>query len=198
MVGQAPLYQPFLPELPAQRGGHPAFLPLRVLSGWTDAPCSTAHPILQGGQTWFAVLPPAQTAWRFQPLRPASAVPENPVRPQHRQCGRQNCRWHCPDGRCCREGHRPAVPDNSARRGERFDNHSQKLLSFRYNIDTNRVEARFTDGSAVANRMPNCLRTSSTRYFTVGLTRRIECHRFFMATAENHCNVFCVTNWSSE
>ena len=46
--------------------------------------------------------------------------------------------------------------------------------------------------------MPNCLRTSSTRYFTVGLTRRIECHRFFMATAENHCNVFCVTNWSSE
>lgn len=78
------------------------------------------------------------------------------------------------------------------------DNHSQKLLSFRYNIDTNRVEARFTDGSAVANRMPNCLRTSSTRYFTVGLTRRIECHRFFMATAENHCNVFCVTNWSSE
>lgn len=47
-------------------------------------------------------------------------------------------------------------------------------------------------------RMPNCLRTSSTRYFTVGLTRRIECHRFFMATAENHCNVFCVTNWSSE
>lgn len=69
---------------------------------------------------------------------------------------------------------------------------------FRYNIDTNRVEARFTDGSAVANRMPNCLRTSSTRYFTVGLTRRIECHRFFMATAENHCNVFCVTNWSSE
>ena len=65
-------------------------------------------------------------------------------------------------------------------------------------IDTNRVEARFTDGSAVANRMPNCLRTSSTRYFTVGLTRRIECHRFFMATAENHCNVFCVTNWSSE
>ena len=62
MVGQAPLYQPFLPELPAQRGGHPAFLPLRVLSGWTDAPCSTAHPILQGGQIWFAVLPPAQTA----------------------------------------------------------------------------------------------------------------------------------------
>ena len=81
---------------------------------------------------------------------------------------------------------------------EYTDNHSQKLLSFRYNIDTNRVEARFTDGSAVANRMPNCLRTSSTRYFTVGLTRRIECHRFFMATAENHCNVFCVTNWSSE
>ena len=79
-----------------------------------------------------------------------------------------------------------------------LNNHSQKLLSFRYNIDTNRVEARFTDGSAVANRMPNCLRTSSTRYFTVGLTRRIECHRFFMATAENHCNVFCVTNWSSE
>ena len=85
------------------------------------------------------------------------------------------------------------------KRNQNFDhNHSQKLLSFRYNIDTNRVEARFTDGSAVANRMPNCLRTSSTRYFTVGLTRRIECHRFFMATAENHCNVFCVTNWSSE
>lgn len=82
--------------------------------------------------------------------------------------------------------------------GKIDNNHSQKLLSFRYNIDTNRVEARFTDGSAVANRMPNCLRTSSTRYFTVGLTRRIECHRFFMATAENHCNVFCVTNWSSE
>ena len=129
MVGQAPLYQPFLPELPAQRGGHPAFLPLRVLSGWTDAPCSTAHPILQGGQTWFAVLPPAQTAWRFQPLRPASAVPENPVRHQHRQCGRQNCRWQCPDGRCCREGHRPAVPDNSARRGERFDAHSRNCQS---------------------------------------------------------------------
>ena len=71
------------------------------------------------------------------------------------------------------------------KRNQNFDhNHSQKLLSFRYNIDTNRVEARFTDGSAVANRMPNCLRTSSTRYFTVGLTRRIECHRFFMATAE--------------
>ena len=61
------------------------------------------------------------------------------------------------------------------KRNQNFDhNHSQKLLSFRYNIDTNRVEARFTDGSAVANRMPNCLRTSSTRYFTVGLTRRIE------------------------
>ena len=85
-----------------------------------------------------------------------------------------------------------------ALKGKYADNHSQKLLSFRYNIDTNRVEARFTDGSAVANRMPNCLRTSSTRYFTVGLTRKIECHRFFMATAENHCNVFCVTNWSSE
>ena len=71
------------------------------------------------------------------------------------------------------------------KRNQNFDhNHSQKLLSFRYNIDTNRVEARFTDGSAVANRMPNCLRTSSTRYFTVGLTRRIECHRFFMATAK--------------
>ena len=65
------------------------------------------------------------------------------------------------------------------KRNQNFDhNHSQKMLSFRYNIDTNRVEARFTDGSAVANRMPNCLRTSSTRYFTVGLTRRIECHRF--------------------
>mgnify|MGYP000791134645 CR=1 FL=1 len=42
------------------------------------------------------------------------------------------------------------------KRNQNFDhNHSQKLLSFRYNIDTNRVEARFTDGSAVANRMPN-------------------------------------------
>ena len=71
------------------------------------------------------------------------------------------------------------------KRNQNFDlNHSQKALSCRYNMDTNRV--------------PNCLRTSSTRYFTVGLTRRIECHRFFMATAENHCNVFCVTNWSSE
>ena len=29
-------------------------------------------------------------------------------------------------------------------------NHSQKLLSCRYNMDTNRVEARFADGSAVA------------------------------------------------
>ena len=37
------------------------------------------------------------------------------------------------------------------KRNQNFDhNHSQKLLSFRYNIDTNRVEARFTDGSAVA------------------------------------------------
>jgi len=35
------------------------------------------------------------------------------------------------------------------KRNQNFDhNHSQKLLSFRYNIDTNRVEARFTDGSA--------------------------------------------------
>ena len=85
------------------------------------------------------------------------------------------------------------------KRNQNFDyNRSQKVLSCRYNMDINRVEARFTDGSAVANRMPNCLRTSSTRYFTVGLIRRIECHRFFMATAENHCNVFCVTNWSSE
>ena len=80
-----------------------------------------------------------------------------------------------------------------------FDqNSSQKARSWHYNMDTNRAEAQFADGSAIANRMPNCLRTSSTRYFTVGLTRRIECHRFFMATAENHCNVFCVTNWSSE
>ena len=29
-------------------------------------------------------------------------------------------------------------------------NHSQKLLSCRFNMDTNRVEARFADGSAVA------------------------------------------------
>ena len=30
------------------------------------------------------------------------------------------------------------------KRNQYFDhNHSQKLLSFRYNIDTNRVEARF-------------------------------------------------------
>lgn len=37
------------------------------------------------------------------------------------------------------------------KRNQNFDhNHSQKLLSFRYNIDTNRVEARFTDGSAIA------------------------------------------------
>jgi hypothetical protein len=42
------------------------------------------------------------------------------------------------------------------KRNQNFDhNHSQKLLSFRYNIDTNRVEARFTDGSAVANRIQN-------------------------------------------
>ena len=32
------------------------------------------------------------------------------------------------------------------KRNQNFDhNHSQKLLSFRYNIDTNRVEARFTE-----------------------------------------------------
>ena len=41
------------------------------------------------------------------------------------------------------------------KRNQNFDhNHSQKLLSFRYNIDTNRVEARFTDGSAVPPQGP--------------------------------------------
>ena len=29
-------------------------------------------------------------------------------------------------------------------------NHSQKVLSCRYNMDTNRVEARFEDGTALA------------------------------------------------
>ena len=37
------------------------------------------------------------------------------------------------------------------KRNQNFDhNHSQKVLSCRYNMDTNRVEARFADGSAVA------------------------------------------------
>ena len=37
------------------------------------------------------------------------------------------------------------------KRNQNFDhNHSQKLLSFRYNIDTNRVEARFADGTTLA------------------------------------------------
>ena len=37
------------------------------------------------------------------------------------------------------------------KRNQNFDhNHSQKLLSFRYNIDTNRVEARFEDGTTLA------------------------------------------------
>ena len=37
------------------------------------------------------------------------------------------------------------------KRNQNFDlNHSQKALSCRYNMDTNRVEARFADGSAVA------------------------------------------------
>ena len=34
------------------------------------------YPILQGGQTWFAVLPPAQTALPLQPLQPVSAAPD--------------------------------------------------------------------------------------------------------------------------
>ena len=66
------------------------------------------------------------------------------------------------------------------KRNQNFDhNHSQKLLSFRYNIDTNRVEARFTDalpsptGCPTASEHPQPL-------LTVGLTRRIECHRFFI------------------
>ena len=37
------------------------------------------------------------------------------------------------------------------KRNQYFDhNHSQKALSYRYNMDTNRVEALFADGSAVA------------------------------------------------
>ena len=37
------------------------------------------------------------------------------------------------------------------KRNQNFDhNHSQKLLSFRYNIDTNRVEARFEDGTTLS------------------------------------------------
>ena len=37
------------------------------------------------------------------------------------------------------------------KRNQNFDhNHSQKLLSFRYNMDTNRVEARFEDGTTLS------------------------------------------------
>ena len=37
------------------------------------------------------------------------------------------------------------------KRNQYFDhNHSQKALSYRYNMDTNRVEARFEDGTIVA------------------------------------------------
>ncbi len=36
------------------------------------------------------------------------------------------------------------------KRNQYFDhNHSQKALSYRYNIDTNRVEAQFNDGTIV-------------------------------------------------
>ena len=37
------------------------------------------------------------------------------------------------------------------KRNQNFDpNHSQKVLSCRYNMDTNRVEARFADGTTLA------------------------------------------------
>ena len=37
------------------------------------------------------------------------------------------------------------------KRNQNFDhNHSQKVLSCRYNMDTNRAEAQFADGSAIA------------------------------------------------
>ena len=37
------------------------------------------------------------------------------------------------------------------KRNQNFDhNHSQKLLSFRYNMDTNRVEARFEDDTPLS------------------------------------------------
>ena len=37
------------------------------------------------------------------------------------------------------------------KRNQNFDhNHSQKVLSCRYNMDTNRVEARFGDGTTLA------------------------------------------------
>ena len=37
------------------------------------------------------------------------------------------------------------------KRNQNFDhNHSQKVLSCRYNMDTNRVEARFEDGTTLA------------------------------------------------
>ena len=37
------------------------------------------------------------------------------------------------------------------KRNQNFDhNHSQKALSCRYNMDTNRVEARFEDGTTLA------------------------------------------------
>ena len=37
------------------------------------------------------------------------------------------------------------------KRNQNFDpNHSQKVLSCHYNMDTNRVEARFADGTTLA------------------------------------------------
>ena len=37
------------------------------------------------------------------------------------------------------------------KQNQNFDhNHSQKVLSCRYNMDTNRVEARFEDGTTLA------------------------------------------------
>ena len=37
------------------------------------------------------------------------------------------------------------------KRNQNFDhNHSQKVLSCHYNMDTNRVEARFEDGTTLA------------------------------------------------
>ena len=37
------------------------------------------------------------------------------------------------------------------KRNQNFDhNHSQKVLSCRYNMDTNRVEARFEDGTTLS------------------------------------------------
>ena len=38
------------------------------------------------------------------------------------------------------------------KQNQNFDhNHSQKVLSCRYNMDTNRVEARFEDGTTLAS-----------------------------------------------